>query len=110
RQALPAAAAPPQGRSQEAPRTPLEEFLAGLWRDLLRVEQVGVEDNFFELGGNSLQGALLINRLQEKLGQHIYTVALFDAPTVRGLAPHLGTGCPATRGPLFGPESLPERP
>jgi hypothetical protein len=110
RQALPAPRVerPRTGRLYVAPRTPLEEFLAGLWRDLLRVEQVGVEDNFFELGGTSLQAALLVNRLQEHLGRHVYTVALFDAPTVAGLARHLAEACPEPVGRLFGPGALPE--
>jgi thioesterase domain-containing protein len=73
-------------RPYVAPATPLEELLAGVWRELLQVERVGVEDNFFELGGNSLQAALCINRLQEKLGRRVGTVAMFDSPTIAGLA------------------------
>ena len=38
----------------EAPRTALEERLAGLWRELLDVERVGIHDDFYDLGGNSL--------------------------------------------------------
>ena len=49
----------------------------------------GIDDNFFELGGNSITGAMLINRLQEELGEIVYVVALFDAPTVAGLAAYL---------------------
>jgi amino acid adenylation domain-containing protein len=90
------------------PKTPLEEFLAGLWRELLGVQQIGVLDNFFDLGGNSIQGAVLINRLQEKLGEQIYTIALFDSPTIAGLARYLIQKCPNTIRRLFGPESLDE--
>ncbi len=97
----------PEAQVFIAPRTPLEEFLAGLWRDLLRVQQIGVFDNFFELGGNSIQAAVLINRLQEKLGPQIYTVALFDSPTIAGLARYLGELCPDVILRLFGDESLP---
>ena len=59
RRALPAPPAerPATARPYVAPRTPLEEFLAGLWREVLRLDQVGVDDNFFELGGSSIQGA-----------------------------------------------------
>src|SRR6185503_18687200 len=49
-----------------APRTPVEERLAALWREVLRVERVGVLDDFFALGGDSIQAALLINRLQRE--------------------------------------------
>ena len=96
-----------EGRTLVGPQTPLEEFLLGLWRQLLHIEQVGVEDNFFELGGNSIDGALLIHQAQEKLGEYVYTVALFDAPTVRGLARYLGETCRDAVARVFGPESLP---
>ncbi len=100
RKALPAPAAqrPETTQPYVAPQTPLEELIAGLWRDVLRLDRVGVLDNFFELGGNSIQAAVLIHRLQEKLGRPIYTVALFDAPTIAGLAGYLANG----RHPLVG--------
>jgi thioesterase domain-containing protein len=94
------------GQPSRPPATPLEEYLAGLWREWLQLDQVGVEDNFFELGGNSIDAALLINRLQEKLGEHVSTVALFDAPTVAGLSRHLSEIYPEVIRRLFGPSSL----
>src|SRR5207342_2117101 len=56
RQALPV---PSQNRAEleesfVAPRTPTEEMLAGIWAQLLHVEQVGIHDSFFDLGGHSL--------------------------------------------------------
>ncbi len=111
RRALPA---PPSERPATArpyiePRTPLEQFLAGLWRELLRVDGIGVDDNFFELGGTSIQGAVLINRLQQKLGRHVSVIALFDSPTIAGLAHFLGQACPEVVRELFGSESVPRR-
>jgi pimeloyl-ACP methyl ester carboxylesterase len=97
---------PATARRYVAPSTPLEEFLAGLWRDLVGVEQVGVDNNFFELGGNSIEGAVLINRLQEKIGHHVSVMALFDSPTIAGLAHYLGEACPEVILRVFGPESL----
>ena len=97
---------PATARPYVAPRTALEEFLAALWRAVLQVEQVGVDDHFFESGGNSIQGAVLINRLQEKIGHHVSVIALFDSPTIAGLAHYLGEACPDVVLHVFGPESL----
>jgi amino acid adenylation domain-containing protein len=108
RRALPAPPVerPANSRPYVAPGTPLEEFLAGLWREMLQVEQVGVDDNFFELGGNSIEGAMLVNQLQEKIGHHVSVIALFDSPTIAGLAHYLGEACPDVVRRVFGPESL----
>ncbi|HEX6901809.1 MAG TPA: non-ribosomal peptide synthase/polyketide synthase, partial [Thermoanaerobaculia bacterium] len=72
-----------------APRTPLESFVAGLFQEVLGIERVGAYDNFFELGGNSISGAVLINRLQQELGQIVQVVVIFDYPTVESLAAYL---------------------
>ncbi len=72
-----------------APRTDLERYLAELWCEVLRLDRIGIHDRFFEAGGDSLLGAVLVNRLQQKLGELVYIVALFEAPTVAQLAVHL---------------------
>jgi amino acid adenylation domain-containing protein len=84
----------PEGSRAEAgehvePRTAAERFVAGLWRQVLGVERVSTTDDFFALGGNSIKGAILTNLLQEKLGEYVYVVALFDAPTLAALARYL---------------------
>ncbi len=107
---MPPAERPAPDRPYVAPRTPLEAFLAGLWCEVLRLDQVSVLDHFFELGGSSIQGAMLINRLQQRLGEQVYVIALFDAPTVAGLAHYLGQAYPDAVCRLFGPESLTEGP
>ncbi|HYH46016.1 MAG TPA: amino acid adenylation domain-containing protein, partial [Thermoanaerobaculia bacterium] len=90
RRALAALAAPgAPARGRILPRTPLERFLAGLFEQVLRVEDVGVEDDFFALGGSSLSGAVLINHLQQEVGEIVHVVAIFDAPTVGRLAAYL---------------------
>ena len=66
----------------EAPRSPLEEQLAGLFREVLGVEEIGVFDNFFDLGGNSLVATQLISRLNGQHGVHLSLRHLFEAPTL----------------------------
>jgi len=104
RRALPAPdfERPARDKTLVAPRTPLEERLAGMWQELLRIEGIGVHDSFFELGGDSIQGAMFINRLQEELGQIVYVMALFDAPTVADFAAYLERSYPEASARLGG--------
>ncbi len=89
-------------REPAAPRTPAERFVAGLWQQVLGLARVGVADDFFAAGGNSLQAAVLTNRLQEELGEPVYVVALFDAPTVEQLAARLLASHPAAMARVIG--------
>ncbi|HZF14243.1 MAG TPA: thioesterase domain-containing protein, partial [Thermoanaerobaculia bacterium] len=66
-----------------------ERELAALFAHTLGHDRFGLHDSFFELGGNSIAGAILIARLQERLGEIVHVVSLFDHPTVAGLAAHL---------------------
>lgn len=72
-----------------APRTQFEQYLADIWREVLQLEQVGVNDRFFELGGTSLQAARFINRLQRELTENIYIVSIFESPTISEYATFL---------------------
>jgi amino acid adenylation domain-containing protein len=93
---------PPSASGYVAPTSRLEQALAQLWAEVLQVAQVGVADNFFELGGDSIRGAILINRLEQLLGQPVYVVALFEAPTISGLAAYLMQHYPAAVTRLWG--------
>ncbi len=52
-------------------REPIEELLAGIWTDVLKVERVSIYDNFFDLGGHSLLATQVVARLQKELGLRI---------------------------------------
>jgi thioesterase domain-containing protein/acyl carrier protein len=68
------------------PRTDLERDLAAIWADVLNVHPVGIRDDFFALGGHSYQAAVLMTRVQERLGHSLPLATLFAAPTVEQLA------------------------
>ncbi|HKV10771.1 MAG TPA: amino acid adenylation domain-containing protein, partial [Thermoanaerobaculia bacterium] len=70
----------------EAPRTPAEELVAGIWAGLLGVERVSLHDSFFELGGHSLLAGRMMARLRGALGLELPLSTLFEEPTVAGLA------------------------
>ncbi|HLX10126.1 MAG TPA: amino acid adenylation domain-containing protein, partial [Thermoanaerobaculia bacterium] len=90
RQALPA----PRWDSEpaaahEIPRTPAEQLLAGIWEQVLGVERVGLHDSFFDLGGHSLLAARLMSQVRRAFEVELPLAALFEAPTLAGLAARL---------------------
>ncbi|MFC5743619.1 non-ribosomal peptide synthetase [Dyella tabacisoli] len=79
----------PSGRNDAtaytAPETSAEQTLAAIWRDVLKVDRVGIEDHFFELGGDSIL-ALRVQAEAQKLGLHFSLVELFERPRLGALA------------------------
>ena len=88
RRALPAPTSPrvESGESFVAPQTPMEELLARIWLEVLKLKSVSVHNNFFELGGHSLLAARVVARVRAALDIELGMVDVFQAPTIAGLA------------------------
>ncbi|HEX5707133.1 MAG TPA: amino acid adenylation domain-containing protein, partial [Pyrinomonadaceae bacterium] len=88
RRALPEpdAVRPESGADYVAPRTPVEEVLAGICRRLLGVARVGLNDNFFELGGHSLLATQLVSRVREAFEVELPLRRFYANPTLNGIA------------------------
>ncbi|HZG43251.1 MAG TPA: amino acid adenylation domain-containing protein, partial [Longimicrobium sp.] len=86
RRALPAPDLASAEETYMAPRTPVEEVLAGLWAEVLRLERVGVEESFFDLGGHSLLATRVVSRVRAVFSVELPLRALFEGPTVAEMA------------------------
>ncbi|WPZ32677.1 non-ribosomal peptide synthase/polyketide synthase [Thalassobaculum sp. OXR-137] len=85
RRALPKPA-PEAEDTDVPPRTEDEALLAALWADVLGLARVGVTASFFDLGGHSLIAMRLIARIRESFATDLPLSALFEDPTVAGMA------------------------
>jgi amino acid adenylation domain-containing protein len=79
------------GRPFVAPRTAVEQDLAEIWQEVLRLERVGIDDNFFALGGDSIRSIQVLARGRGR-GLSLTLPQLFRYPTLRELAPRVGEG------------------
>jgi hypothetical protein len=86
RRALPEPEGPTRERAFAPPLSSTEVLLAGIWRQLLAVEEVGLYDDFFDLGGHSLLAPQLLARILEAFQVDLPLRVLFEAPTVAQMA------------------------
>jgi amino acid adenylation domain-containing protein len=68
------------------PRRPIEQIMAEIWAEVLRVDRVGIHDDFFELGGHSLSAIQLISRVRHRFDTELSLRRLFKNPTIAELS------------------------
>ncbi len=112
RKALPALDLTVARREDEAGTlTPIEEILAGIWGEVLRLPGVSREGNFFNLGGHSLLASQVIHRIRDTFKIELPVRSIFESPTVAQLATliqaelsegNLSTAAPIERVPRDG--------
>ena len=106
---LPRVELSPEGHPPAAPRGPVEEVLAAVFRELLSLERLDRRENLFRLGADSLLLMQAIPRIRAALGREVALGAILDHPSVEELAGHLGRAAAATepQAPLPAPEAGP---
>ncbi|MGG4091723.1 HAD-IIIC family phosphatase [Paenibacillus lautus] len=72
------------------PSNPLEETLAGIWRNLFGLEHIGIHEDFFEIGGHSLKATSLITKIHKELDVELALSDIFNMPTISALARYIG--------------------
>lgn len=92
RRALPRpdAAGVPENDDQVVPATELEQTIASVWQDVLKLDRVGTNSNFFDLGGHSMLMAEVHEKLHTSLDTEISMLDLFKYPTISDLASYVG--------------------
>jgi len=111
RRALPAPErAPSAVEDHVAPSDPLEEILAAIWAEVLKLDRVGVRDDFFALGGHSLLATQMVSRIRGVLGNDLPLRTLFEAPTIAQLARAVREGRTGPLAPPIVPVPRPQTP
>jgi tyrocidine synthetase-3 len=73
-------------KNYTAPRDAVEQQIASVWKELLQLNDIGINDNFFELGGHSLLATIALTRLQNEFNVKIPLTAFFNEPTIANFA------------------------
>ncbi|HKH45336.1 MAG TPA: amino acid adenylation domain-containing protein, partial [Thermoanaerobaculia bacterium] len=97
-------------RRPAAPRTPVEEMMAGIWADVLGLGRVGIHDSFFDLGGHSLLATRLISRIRRAFGVELPLRSLFERPALADLSRAVEESLRAGHGTVAPPLAPAPRP
>lgn len=68
------------------PMDEIEEKLARIWMDVLKIDKIDMEDRFFKIGGNSLNLAMIISRIQKEFDIEFSIQKFFELSTIRSIA------------------------
>ncbi|MFE3192017.1 non-ribosomal peptide synthase/polyketide synthase [Nocardia sp. NPDC059240] len=97
------------GSAYRRPATVAEELVAGVFAELLGIDQVGADDDFFALGGSSLVATKAVARLGAVFETTVGVRVLFEAPTVAALAARIAEGTGESQRPALVAAQRPER-
>jgi amino acid adenylation domain-containing protein len=87
-------------RTYVKPKTDMEKIIANTWKEVLKVEEVGLNDNFFDLGGNSFDILKVHDLLEKMVKKDIVVAKMFAYPTVSTLALYLNEGKSEEKQPV----------
>ncbi len=73
----------------QSPETKIEIELVEIWREILRVDRIGINDNFFEIGGHSVKAIKLISWINQKYNVHVQLTHVFKYPTIKEFAVYI---------------------
>ncbi|MDT9002461.1 phosphopantetheine-binding protein, partial [Paucibacter sp. APW11] len=73
-------------RAYEAPQGEVEQTLAAIWGELLKLQRIGRRDNFFELGGSSLLATQVMLQMRKAFEIDMPLIQLFQTPVLSDLA------------------------
>jgi hypothetical protein len=87
RAALAAAASAPLERRSGAPaRSATEREISGIWADVLKCHEIGIDESFFDRGGHSLLAMQVVSRVRARFGVDLPLRTLFESPTIAAMA------------------------
>ncbi len=71
------------------PRNEVEEKIAAIWREVLNIDQIGIDEGFFNIGGHSLNAMRVLTKLYKEFNINISLSIMFQNPTIEMLAKHI---------------------